>query len=490
MRRLEAPLLWTGDGDRVLEARTVLIGDDGLISDILPGGGKGSLFVMPSFVDSHCHFTWMGLMESMPDLSGVRGAAGLLAAVGALRDGGSGILQCERFDESEWDDPSLPTLGELDAVTGGRPAFIRRVCGHKALVNSAMMAMLPPGTPDLDRERGILTEDMVINWNAFFPPGEEELSRAVGDAGSRAFSEGVTAVGTIESWPFVEAILGTGTDVRLSVNVLYRDMDRMLRDSPAASDRFRAGGVKLFLDGALGARNAAVSAGYLDAPSGRLIHDDDELAGMIERIWCEGFQPVVHAIGGKALGQLDRVSTGVSRRIGSRLSAGGLRVEHAEELLPAWPGTWDPSLHAFSMQPNFVARWQQPGGLYEARLPRESARRLNPFGLVRRCGFRLGFGSDNMPFGPLRGIPGAVGHPVPEFRLPGPDALRAYTLDAAGMCGFPELARPLEAGRPADLVVLSGNPLDSDDMSGIRVVETILGGETVYGSADPAGPED
>jgi predicted amidohydrolase YtcJ len=115
--------------------------------------------------------------------------------------------------------------------------------------------------------------------------------------------------------------------------------------------------------------------------------------------------------------------------------------------------------------------------------------RLNPFALVLENGFRLGFGSDNMPFGPLYGITGATGHPVPGFRLSCQAALQAYTLGSAWMCGFHHLAVPLGPGRPADMAVLSGNPFDAG-FEGLEVVATLRGGSVVHGPPDLLSREE
>jgi predicted amidohydrolase YtcJ len=486
MKRLDASLLWAGRGSDVLEGVSLLIDEEGRIAGTECSSRSGSgYFVMPSFVDSHCHFLWMGLAESMPDLSRISTAEQMLELVASEAARGEGILQCERFDESTWENPVLPSLVQLDAATGDRPTFLRRVCGHMAILNSAMIRLLPEDTPDLDRINGILTEDMVINFNTHFPPSEETLEQAVHDASSMAFSRGVTAIGTMESWKSICWIRKYGTSVRLSVSLMYQDLDHFLESLPEPVENdIRFSGVKLFLDGAIGARNAAVATGYIDAPPGKLIYSDEVLKGMLERIMDLGLVPTVHAIGGSALRQLDRVSSAVLASGGSGNHAARLRVEHAEELMPAWPGTWDPGVHLFSMQPNFVSRWQMPGSMYYSRLEFDSALHLNPFAPVSEAGFVLGFGSDNMPFGPLEGLAGATRHPVPEFRLSCFRALEAYTLGSAELCGFDELAHPLGKGRPADLVVLSDNPLDSKEFSELSIVATIRDGTIMYGPED------
>jgi hypothetical protein len=484
MRRLDFSRLWTGRHDEVLTSGSILIGEDGRVNSIEGNCcSDTSVFVMPAFVDAHSHFTAMGLAESLTDLSGVSSAGDLLEMVSSAVARGEGILQCGRFDESEWSRPDLPSLEQLDSATGDRPVFIRRVCGHLALVNSAMMSILPSDTPDLERAAGILREDMVLNFNTYFPPSRGALEKAVSDASRKALASGVTAVGSMESFTNLEFLSGIDAGVRLSCSVFWQDLVPFLESSlPERKGEFFVQGVKLFLDGALGAKNAAVSEGFLDAPSGELIYSDDELLRVLERIGDLGMTPVLHAIGAIALEQIDRVYSLLDTQ---EYTDFRIRIEHAEELVPAWPGNWNPELHVFSMQPNFVNRWQMPGGLYYSRLPCSRVLQLNPFGLLTEAGFLLGFGSDCMPFGPLRGLGGATGHPFAGFRLSIDQALRAYTLGAAEICCFKELSRPVEPGRPADLIVLSGDPFTGIPFEELTIVATLKDGMIVYDTDNP-----
>jgi len=481
MRKLDFSRLWTGRHGEVLASGSILIGEDGRVSSIAGNCCSGTnAFVMPAFVDAHSHFVAMGLAESLTDLSGVSSSRELLEMVALAAAEGDGILQCGRFDESEWSCPDLPSLEQLDSATGDRPVFIRRICGHHALVNSAMMSILPPDTPDLERATGNLREDMVLNFSTHFPPSRDALEKAVSDAAEKAFASGVTALGSMEPFINLEFLSGIDAGVRLSCNVYWQDLVPFLDSSlPQRKGEFFVPGVKLFLDGALGAKNAAVFEGFLDAPPGELIYSDDELKNALERIGDLGMTPVLHAIGAVALEQIDRVYSLLDARVYAGFR---IRIEHAEELIPAWPGNWDPDLHVFSMQPNFVNRWQMPGGLYYSRLPRNRVLQLNPFGLLSKAGFLLGFGSDCMPFGPLLGLGGATGHPFEAFRLSIEQALRAYTLGAADVCGFTELSRPVEPGRPADLIVLSGDPFTGIPFEELTIVATLKDGMIVYGA--------
>ena len=131
-----------------------------------------------------------------------------------------------------------------------------------------------------------------------------------------------------------------------------------------------------------------------------------------------------------------------------------------------------------SMQPNFVARWAHPGGLYERVLGPDRAPRTNRFRSLARAGVSLAFGSDAMPVGPLLGLSGALGHPDPAERLTVEEALAAYT--AGGPLSVEERPGRLEPGHPADLVLLSARTPDAQAVTGAVVDATWVDGRCVY----------
>ena len=83
-----------------------------------------------------------------------------------------------------------------------------------------------------------------------------------------------------------------------------------------------------------------------------------------------------------------------------------------------------------------------------------------------------------MPFDPLFGIWGAINHRDAKFSLSVAEALAAYTIGAASVSGFKHLTKPLQIGRVADLVFLSGNPFT--EFSDVTVEATMKKGKFVY----------
>ena len=438
--------------------------DSGRISAVSAGGG-GDLFVMPAFVDAHCHFTQMAAYRAALDLSDVESAGELLALVSDAPDGRQPI-RGEGFDESRWSDPRLPSLQELDAASAGRPLFLRRVCCHMALMSTAMMDLYGD-CARIDRATGVATEDPVLSYDKRFPPSEEEIVPALRLAAKEAHAVGVTGMCSVERLGDASRIGAAGLPLDISCAVLAEDLDRVERGHGLL-------GVKCFLDGSIGAGTAAMNSGQ-----GRLLYEDDELLKLLSEAWRLGLPPVLHAIGGRAVAQAASIGARAVKNGGVRADR-WVRIEHAEELLPALDHLRS-GLHRICAQPNFVSSWQGSGGLYESRLGPGAAGRLNPFATLTGAGLELGFGSDCMPFGPLKGLDGALLHPDPSQRIGVARALRAYTLDAALLAGLDELARPVEPGRAADLVALSNNPFLTGSVSGTEVVGVLRRGEPVYG---------
>ena len=473
MQRIRCRNLWTGTGP-CLSGVSVFVNDSGVISSIESCSDRSfdCDFAMPSFVDAHTHLTWMVVKKASLDLSQVHSAEELISLVASAEPAAGGtVIRGESFDESDWADAELPTLAQLDRAGGDVPVFLRRVCGHTALANSALLRLLDDSIPGINRKTGVLREWPVLNFERLFPLTDSVLASAFSGVEPEIFSHGVTGVFAFESPHGAELVLKSDSRLDVSVAVMVEGVD----DLPDGILPVQT--VKLFLDGSFGAENAALLYPYPSGAAGELHYSDSQLFSLLFRCGERGLSVAVHAIGGRALQQLDRVSGEVFKALGHGFS---VRVEHAEELLHAWPGTWSREHHIFSMQPNFVERWQRPGGMYDTILTSDRAAVLNPFRTVVDSGFRLGFGSDCMPLDPLFGLNGAVNHRLSTQSLSVHEAMYAYTLGSASISGLNHLAEPLAAGRTADMVFLSGNPFEK--LEGVAVEATMKNGSVVYGN--------
>ena len=418
-------------------------------------------WILPGFVDSHTHLLSVGLAPLRPDLSGGHGVEEALEILRAWLEGNPGDAPVigEGWDQSLWRDPAPPTRAQLDRIAPARPVAIRRVCGHIAVLNSAALRLLGDW-PQVDSESGLAVEDLPLKLHRLWPPTEEQFDQGLDRAQERALSLGVTGITEMGHANTFRTFGRAASQGRLHLRVthffgvdLLEEIERTGLAAGFGGNFLRAGGIKIFLDGSFGGRSAAVRRPYAGegAGDGMLLWEDARLRDVLIRSAGIGFPVAMHAIGERAITQA--ISTVEAlRREGHALPPPGARVEHAEELTEDLVERGTAAGMLFSMQPNFTARWQHRGDLYESVLGWERAERLNPYRRVASTG-QLLFGSDCMPLDPWLGLRGAMTHPLESERLSLREALLAYSGSSAAGVRFPFGQGRLSAGEPADLLI-------------------------------------
>ncbi|UCG38711.1 MAG: amidohydrolase, partial [bacterium] len=451
----------------------------------------GELVLVPGFIDSHTHFLAMGLDTLRVDLSEARDRKGLL---GALRARVRGTPKGEwifgvNFDESKWaGERALPAREELDArVSEEHPVVARRVCGHIGVANTLALERIGPEWTEVDRDTGLLKEDVVLRLSRIVGVTDEEARKAIETATRAAYESGVTTVVDLADQRTFRTYMAMDYEgqvaIRLFCAVEAREFGPLWDEGyevnhDPESGMVRLLGMKAFLDGSLGARTAALSEPYADDPGtkGDLLVPEDELRGMVR--WAEErrLQLFLHAIGDRAVDvALDAI--GAEAADGNPLRH---RIEHLEYARPEQLGRMKELRVIASMQPNFAHQWSHPGGMNEERLGPERASRTDACREVWSEGIPLAFGSDCMPFGPMTGLQGAVNHPVEDQSLPPVVALRAYTSGSAWAIHAEDWLGAIIPGMAADLVLLSEDPDEAEDLSTIRPILTVLGGFLVH----------
>jgi predicted amidohydrolase YtcJ len=451
--------------------------------------------LVPAFHDHHTHLIGTYRPAQGPHLDNVRTRSGALDAVARwLREqpGHTPVLG-EGWDESIWDDPRPLTGADLDRLGGVRPIGLRRVDGHIATLNTVAWKLLTPEGIEADPVTGTITESLAMGLPARWAPPFEALIEGARTGQREAARRGVAAIDemgrleTLRAFRVLEERGELALRVRqfLPLERLGEILDGGLRAGESAG-LVRVVGLKGFLDGSIGARTAAVGEAFRDrGDSGLLLWETEELAEAVRGGVSAGFSIALHAIGRRAVRQalevyarLDRVPPGCE-----------LRVEHAEEVdneildLSRRHGV------ILSMQPNFTARWQGAGGMYERALGADRTLRLNPYGSAAAATAVL-FGSDTMPFGPLEGLVGALAHPDARERLALHEAILAYT---GGRLNRATAADPFRPGAAADLAVLRapGGDLERAILDGTAgVCWTSLSGRCLWREPDIEIPAD
>ncbi len=439
-------------------------------------------YTIPGFIDAHTHLISDGITMQRLDLGKSRSLDECLGKISAdIKK--KEVVFASKWDEASWraDDSNKLTRRTLDRISSKKPIIMRRVCGHYAVVNTAALRCIPRHRKIVDRQRGRLFEDAALNLNDFFPPSDEMLEKAVLLAGNMALRQGITSVHEISKPAYFRVLQKKRRDlkIRYAVYLTEKYHEYVLRaglTSGYGDDWLKFAGTKVFLDGSIGARTAALRHPYAGTRRrGILLVPVSRLEHIIKTAEEAGIQLMLHSIG-------DR-STEVALRVLEKHTASGNplrhRLEHLEILNDDLVADIGRMKIVASMQPNFVHCWQNPGGLYQKVLgPRYIG--MNRFKSLLDRGVPVAFGSDCMPLGPLYGIRGAIRHPSAREQLSAAEAFGLYT-NGGAFATFEEKRKGrLEPGCFADIAVLNENPLEEKNLGTLKIQMLIVGGAVVY----------
>ncbi|MFQ5600937.1 MAG: amidohydrolase [Candidatus Krumholzibacteriia bacterium] len=443
--------------------------------------------LIPAFCDAHVHLTWIATSFLGPDLSTSGSVESVLEKLGSWRGGGRGPddawIVADGFDETSWKDRRLPTRLEIDHVESSRPVLVKRVCGHVGVVNSKALEALPGG-PHTDAGSGRIAESDLWALNDRLRPDPRQLAAALPRVIAALHAHGITAVHDVSSPEMLRALqlarAAEAMALRVSCALPVQHLDALIAcgvQRGFGDAWLRVLGVKIFVDGSLGARTAHLRQPYADAPHscGTPLYGVEELEAIARRAHGAGLQLMIHAIGDAAL---ERVLDAVPA-LASEGNPVRHRLEHVEVTPPDLVDRLAVSgLHA-CVQPNFAGRWSPPGAMNEQRLGTRLAH-CNAYRSMLDAGVPLAFGSDCMPIGPLFGLRSAVAHPVVAQRLDAATALELYTAAAAKLVHAESRLGRIAPGFAADLVVLSHDPLDAGALPDTRVDASFLAGQLVH----------
>ena len=473
--------------------------------------------VLPGFIDSHTHFLDGGFSLLSIDLRDVKSKEEFVARIkrraGDLEKG-EWILN-GNWDHQSFDPPELPRKEWIVDAALHNPVCINRYDGHMVLANSRALEIAgitkntpsPEGGEILKDRRtgeptGILKDAAMGLVMKHIPePSLKAKLKAAQIALGRAVECGVTSVhdmayaGNIEVYQ--ELLKEDRLTSRLCVYISIEEMDlyQKLRLSiPAENTFLKIGGLKGFVDGSLGSSTALFFEPYADDPDKTgLLHSQMFPEGIMERRIMEadraGLQVAVHAIGDKA----NHVLLDIMERT---ITQGGerdrrWRIEHAQHLLPGDMGRMARLRIIASVQPYHAiddGRWA------EKKIGRERCKTTYAFQSLLEKGTVLACGSDwtVAPLDPLTGIYAAVTrrtldgrHPegwFPEQKIPLEEAVKGYTLNGAYAEFSESIKGSVEAGKLADLVVLTQNIFDipPEEIRNTRVRMTIVSGKIVF----------
>jgi predicted amidohydrolase YtcJ len=501
----------------------VAVGDRDALLSRYPGAARldvGAATVVPGLIDAHGHVAGLGMSRLQADLVGTGSRADVLQRLQAFaRELPPGAWLVGRgWDQNDWPERGFPTAADLDAAFPDRPVWLSRVDGHAGWANSAAMrAVQRDLSGDWQPEGGRIDRDasgqptgifidaaMALLDDAMPALDEATATRALELGMQEAVAHGLTGVHdagvSLAEMRRYQALADAG---RMPLRLYAmadgngKALDWLCSDGVYrhAGGRLQMRAVKLYADGALGSRGAALLADYSDDAGNRglLVTSREDLRVAMEKAQRCGVQVATHAIGDRGNRMvLDLYAAAWSEAVLARSGAGHRwRIEHAQVLAPRDL----PRLAALgvvaSMQPTHATSdmpWA-PDRLGAERVVGSYAWRQ-----LRDSGARLALGSD-FPVesvDPRLGLyaattrTDAAGQPVggwrPEELLTPFEALRGFTLDAA-WAGFGEgQVGSLEAGKRADFVVFAQDPLaiPATALRTLEVRATYVDGRAVF----------
>ena len=380
------------------------------------------------FFDAHTHFVSMGLNLIRPDLSCTHSVKEAYEKIQDYiqenRD--KQIIIAVDWDESKWQEQKYPDKEEMDKIFSSRPVIMRRVCGHIAVANTPALKLIPPGWKFIDTKNGILKEDVVLYLERIFPPTYATIEKAILMAQKIALTHNVVKIADITYLEYLEQYYRLDKQGKLKIDIdvyiPYDFLPKTLNFEDTGRVKFK--GIKLFLDGSIGAYTAALKDFYYtDGTQGMLLHSDEELQAIIKFAEENKISVIMHAIGDRAIEQAIRVYKNTMKE-GNPF---GNRIEHFELATDKQIKEAIESEIILSMQPNFVGNWSGKGGLYERALGKDYEKN-NRFRRILDEGGKIVFGSDCMPFSPEYGINSTVNAPFPEQKLTLKEAISLYSI--------------------------------------------------------------
>lgn len=484
--------------------------------------------LLPGLIDAHGHFGMVVSLQrfvnvASPPVGVIEEIDDLVAALGdSTTDTAQGdwILGLG-YDDSLLAEGRHPTRDDLDRVSTEHPVFVLHVSAHLGACNSKCLEVIDIDADSPDPEGGVIRRRPGSSEpNGVFEEGavlellfmhlnlnDEEERLSWFDGAQHYFaSRGITTIQDGATTPADLKLFRRAADEgRLQVDLvayplasLYGQVSQAFPYSREYINRFRVGGVKLFLDGSPQGKTAWLTEPYHEPPKGRdadyrgygLMSDADLLAAL-EASFAKDVPVIAHVNGDAAGDQLigsvrqARETLGDADRRTVVIHGQTLRADQVAELNE---NSMMPSY--FSAHTFYWGDWHR-----DSVLGPERASRISPLAttLEAKVPFTIHNDSPVVPPDMMLLLSSAVNRVTRSGKILGPEerispeaALKAVTIDAAYQY-FEEAEKgSLEPGKVADLVILSHDPTEVDPMfiKDIEVLETIKSGEPIYRSGN------
>lgn len=469
--------------------------------------------MLPGLIDSHMHIIRHGLKLLRLDLSQMKSAEEVKAA---LRNRTANLakdewLIGEGWNENQWENKDIIHKSELDDISPDNPMMLTRVCRHAVLANSQAMKLAGVHVDTVDPQGGIIVRDDDGETTGYFLDTAQEIIKDAMPGVSQQYLEQVIKIavddlmskglvgGHTEDLHYFGGFDKTFAAFKNAVNqenkfkahllVHHEEMSVMIAEGLGYGDGttyVKLGAVKIFADGALGGRTAWLTADYADdlGNQGVAIHETEELAAIIKTARSHHLPVAVHVIGDQAIEEvaalLKQYPLTTSAR--DRIIHGQILNEHALKMLKELPVIVD-------IQPSFVAS-DFPWAI--ARLGENRLNLAYAWKTMLENGVHCAGGSDAPieEVSPLRGIQAAILRKstydgkvyLADQQLTVYEAVRLYTYGSAYAINQETTRGMIAEDYRADFTILAKDIFhtNSDQIEQIPVFMTVIDGEVVY----------
>ena len=472
--------------------------------------------LIPGFVDAHSHFPESGIRAlyrvdcNSPPIGSTKSIADIISRLkeAAQKTPKGQWIQAFGYDDTLLAEKRHPTRDDLDQATTEHPVWLSHVSGHLGVANSLALAQtnITEATPDpkggaIRRYQGTTKPNGVFEEKALFqmigklpPLSPEQNLAAITAAAEEYASKGVTtAQNGLAFDAAIDSLIAAATQGVLPIRVIiwpgFKPTDRKIPPNP----RLKLGAVKLVADGAIQGYTGYLSKPYATPPPGG--KDDyvgypfvsrEDLTAQVKKFHRAGYQIAIHGNGDAAIDNIlyaYREAQKDMPRPDTRHIIVHSQMAREDQL---------DAMKELGVIPSFFSLHTYYWGdrHRDIFMGRERAYRISPAKSAIARGLRFTIHTDApvVPMNPLLLVWAAVnristgGDTIgAEQRISPMDALRAVTINATWQSFDETNTGSIESGKLADLVILSENPLlVPERIRDIQVLETIMGGKTVY----------
>ncbi len=460
--------------------------------------------LMPAFIDAHSHIFALAksLMQiSIDGLTSIEEIKNCLAEYKKENRTNEWII-VNGYDNNILKNRQHITKNELDEIFPDTPVIIENKSRHNGVVNSKALEMLgitkTTANPEGGRifyDTGLLEENAFIDSLKKIPlPKMEEIINAFKEAQEIYASHGITMAqeGVITNdLAKIFKLLANNNEIFLDIVAYmdYKNMDEIKKEYSEYinkyKNKFKIGGIKIFLDGSPQAKTAWLREAYANEPEyyGYRIMKDEDVEEILEKAKESKLQILAHCNGDKAAEQYINAVNKVSNlKRPVMIHAQLLGLDQLEDV------------KKYNIIPSFfISHIYYFGDIHIKNLGIKRAEHISPAGSSLKQDILFTFHQDTPVIEPnmFETIWCAVNRTTKEGKVLGEDekisvleAIKAVTINSAYQYGEEDVKGSLKAGKKADLIIVDRNPLnvDKNELRNIKILETIKDGKTIYKS--------